>query len=94
MSQLLTSELARIAHEIDSRFDALLSPPDDSRRRLYEAMRHAAIGGGKRLRPLLVCGAARLFAVDAECADLERFGDHGLLGQHMPAVEAAVGFGP
>jgi farnesyl diphosphate synthase len=68
MSDLLTSELTRIAQEIDNRFDALLTPPDDSRRTLYEAMRHAAIGGGKRLRPLLVSGAARLFAVDPECA--------------------------
>jgi len=68
MSELLKSELATIAHEIDSRFDALLVPPDDSRRTLYAAMRHAAIGGGKRLRPLLVSGAARLFAVDPACA--------------------------
>ena len=27
-------------------------------------MRHAAIGGGKRLRPLLTVAAARLFAID------------------------------
>lgn len=68
MADLLSFELERIAREIDSRFDALLTPPDDSRKHLYEAMRHAAIGGGKRLRPLLVGAAARLFAVDDECA--------------------------
>jgi farnesyl diphosphate synthase len=50
--------------EIDSLFDALLPVPPDPRARLYEAMRYAAIGGGKRLRPLLVVAAGSLFHVD------------------------------
>ena len=33
--------------------------PRDGRARLYEAMRYAAIGGGKRLRPLLVARRLR-----------------------------------
>ncbi|SMF69135.1 polyprenyl synthetase family protein [Allosphingosinicella indica] len=56
--------LARIGADVDGMFDALLAVPADSRARLYEAMRHAAIGGGKRLRPLLVVAAAGLFHVD------------------------------
>jgi len=92
MAELLTSELARIAQEIDSRFDALLVPPDDSRRRLYEAMRHATIGGGKRLRPLLVCGSARLFAVDPECAlraglAIEAIHVYSLVHDDLPAMD-------
>lgn len=92
MSDLLSLELKRIAHEIDSRFDALLVPPDDSRRMLYEAMRHAAIGGGKRLRPLLVCGAARLFAVDPECAlraalAVECIHVYSLIHDDLPAMD-------
>lgn len=92
MAELLTSELARIAQEIDGRFDALLDPPDDSRRRLYEAMRHAAIGGGKRLRPLLVCGSARLFAVDPECAlraglAVEAIHVYSLVHDDLPAMD-------
>ncbi|MCA1662234.1 MAG: polyprenyl synthetase family protein [Novosphingobium sp.] len=59
----LREPLARIAAEIDSSFDALLSVPDDPRRRLFEAMRHAAIGGGKRLRPLLLVATAEMHAV-------------------------------
>ena len=54
----------RIAADVDAAFDRLLQVPDDSRQRLYEAMRHAAIGGGKRLRPLLVRAAGDLFRVD------------------------------
>ncbi len=92
MSDLLPSELKRIAHEIDSRFDALLTPPDDSRRTLYAAMRHAAIGGGKRLRPLLVLGAARLFAVDDECAfrtglAVECIHVYSLIHDDLPAMD-------
>lgn len=92
MTDLLTFELARIAHEIDSRFDALLTPPDDSRRRLYEAMRHAAIGGGKRLRPLLVGASARLFAVDPECAlrvgvAVEAIHVYSLVHDDLPAMD-------
>ena len=33
-------------------------------------------------------------AIDSECGDLERFGDDGLIGEHVSAVEAAVGLGP
>ncbi|MEO9600015.1 polyprenyl synthetase family protein [Parasphingorhabdus sp.] len=60
--------MGRIATAIDGQFDALLQVPDDARRELYEAMRHAAIGGGKRLRPLLVMSTAGLFNVDESCA--------------------------
>ena len=53
---------------IDRAFDALLEIPPDARGRLYEAMRYAAIGGGKRIRPLLVIAACDLFNVDRERA--------------------------
>ena len=33
---------------------------------LVVAMRHAMLGGGKRLRPALVLGAARLFGAEGE----------------------------
>ena len=57
-----------MARAIDKRFERLLALPDDPRRRLYEAMRHASIGGGKRMRPLLVIAACDLFHVDRERA--------------------------
>jgi len=60
----LKTEMDRVARDIDWQFDLLLPLPEDPRRRLYEAMRHASIGGGKRLRPLLVCAASELFNVD------------------------------
>ena len=64
----LVRALEEIGQDVDALFDRALTPPGDSRARLFEAMRHAAIGGGKRLRPLLVCASAQLFAVDRHCA--------------------------
>ena len=65
---LLRDSLTQIAADIDQEFDALLKLPGDARDRLYAAMRHAAIGGGKRLRPLLVTATAALFHVDRAVA--------------------------
>jgi len=62
----LKPALDAIGHAIDQRFDRLLPVPDDARARLYEAMRYSAIGGGKRMRPLLVVAACDLFHVDKE----------------------------
>ncbi|WP_074204769.1 polyprenyl synthetase family protein [Parasphingorhabdus marina] len=53
-----------VANAVDSQFDLLLAVPEDPRAVLFKAMRHAAIGGGKRLRPLLVIATSRLFNVD------------------------------
>jgi farnesyl diphosphate synthase len=60
----LEAALRQVSTEIDHQFDLLLPVPNDPRANLYQAMRHAAIGGGKRLRPLLVFATARLFGVD------------------------------
>ncbi len=65
---LLTTELKRVQREIDSVFDAFLPVPDDTRARLVEAMRYAAIGGGKRVRPLLLVSTAELFGVARDAA--------------------------
>jgi len=64
----LEAALREVAGEMDRQFERLLAVPDDPRAGLYRAMRHAAIGGGKRLRPLLVFGTSRLFGVDRSCA--------------------------
>jgi len=63
-TDLVHAAQADVADAIDRLFDQLLPVPDDPRGRLYEAMRHAAIGGGKRLRPLLVRAAGDLYHVD------------------------------
>ena len=62
------AEAARLSAEVDRFFADRLADPGDGRSRLFAAMRHAAIGGGKRLRPLLVVAASRLFGIDRQCA--------------------------
>ncbi|HEU0221392.1 MAG TPA: farnesyl diphosphate synthase [Paracoccaceae bacterium] len=53
---------------MDARLDALLPPPAGPEGRVAEAMRHAALGGGKRLRGYLVLASAALFGVPPERA--------------------------
>lgn len=65
---LLADALADIQREVDAAFDAMLPVPQDTRARLVEAMRYAVIGGGKRVRPLLVASVAGLYGVDRTIA--------------------------
>ena len=68
VTPILDGALSEIAHEVDGLFDRALAVPYDARAPLFRAMRHAAIGGGKRLRPLLVVAACALFNVDRAAA--------------------------
>jgi farnesyl diphosphate synthase len=67
-SPLLAEAMQAIAADVASLFDALLPVPDDPRSRLVEAMRYALLGGGKRLRPLLVTATAAMYGVDRGAA--------------------------
>ena len=84
--------MARVAGAIDRQFDLILTVPDDARAQLYETMRHAAIGGGKRLRPLLVMATSRLFNVDENCAlraatALEALHVYSLIHDDLPCMD-------
>lgn len=63
-----TVALAHAAGIVEHALDALLPKSRDSEARLFDAMRYAALGGGKRLRPFLVLNSACLFGVQEECA--------------------------
>jgi farnesyl diphosphate synthase len=91
-SPKLQAALKEVAAEMDRRFDALLPVPDDPRADLYRAMRHATIGGGKRLRPLLVFATARLFDVARDAAAraavaLEAIHAYSLIHDDLPAMD-------
>ena len=88
----LRDALADVGEQIDRQFDAMLAVPDDPRGPLYRAMRHAAIGGGKRLRPLLVFATAGLFGVDrlatARAATaVEAIHVYSLIHDDLPAMD-------
>jgi len=91
-SPSLKAALTQVGAEIDRRFDLLLAVPGDPRAELYQAMRHAAIGGGKRLRPLLVFATAGLFGVDRECTartacSIEAIHVYSLIHDDLPAMD-------
>ena len=90
----LEAEAKAVSADVDRFFARLLAPTGDSRERLYEAMRHAAIGGGKRLRPLLTVAASRLFAIDRDravrvgCA-IEAIHVYSLIHDDLPCMDDA-----
>jgi farnesyl diphosphate synthase len=89
------AELERIAWTVEQRLGEFLAagettPPGGAE--LGEAMRYAALGGGKRLRPFLLTQSARLFGVDerhsldAACA-LECVHCYSLVHDDLPAMD-------
>ncbi len=60
--------------------------------RLHAAMRHAVLGGGKRIRPLLVYAAGAAFGVeeqrlDAPAAAVEMMHGYSLVHDDLPAMD-------
>jgi farnesyl diphosphate synthase len=89
---LLSSNLERICREIDAVFDSLLPVPGDARARLVEAMRYAAIGSGKRIRPLLLAATAELYGVDRDMAiqagvAIEAIHAYSLIHDDLPCMD-------
>jgi farnesyl diphosphate synthase len=84
--------LRRTRTDIDALIEEILADPPDRRRQLHEAMRYAAVGGGKRLRPLLVIASAGLFGVPrtralraglaVECVHV-----HSLIHDDLPCMD-------
>ena len=88
----LQAEADRVSARLDDFFSRLLVSPEDSREQLYSAMRHAAIGGGKRLRPILTIAASRLFGIDEEqalrvAAAIEAIHVYSLIHDDLPAMD-------
>src|SRR5947209_7602687 len=94
LARELDAEGRRVRADVDGFFAKLLAPTGDKRERLFEAMRHAAIGGGKRLRPLLTVAASRLFAIDRNralrvgCA-IEAVHVYSLIHDDLPCMDDA-----
>ncbi|MBM6580125.1 polyprenyl synthetase family protein [Microvirga sp. BT689] len=92
-----TTRLSDAARIVEAGLEALLSDnaaPGEIARppRLMAAMRHAALGGGKRLRPFLTIETARLFGVEeqgplrAGCA-VELLHCYSLVHDDLPSMD-------
>ena len=76
--------------------DKLLDPANANPARLHEAMRYAAQGGGKRIRPLLVYAAGELgndsgeekqFALDSAAVAIECIHAYSLVHDDLPCMD-------
>jgi farnesyl diphosphate synthase len=83
------------ADAVNRTIDRLLPVADLPEDRLYEAMRHAVLAGGKRLRPFLAIHAANLFNVDTNrsrrvAAAIEFMHCYSLVHDDLPAMDDAA----
>jgi farnesyl diphosphate synthase len=88
----LPAAMTRVAEVVEAALDALLPPVEGPEARLAEAMRYAALGGGKRMRAFLVMEGAGLFAVSQTCAarvaaSVEMLHAYSLVHDDLPAMD-------
>ncbi|CAE6965378.1 dxs [Symbiodinium sp. KB8] len=87
-----TDALASQGETISALLDRMLPKTDGPRGRVVEAMRYAALSGGKRLRPFLVRESARLFDVPEQQAlrvgaAIEMVHCYSLIHDDLPAMD-------
>jgi len=88
----LAIEANRIGAKVEAVFSRYLASSGDGRDRLFDAMRHAGLGGGKRIRPLLTVATGRLFRIDEERsvragAAIEAIHVYSLIHDDLPCMD-------
>ena len=88
----LQAALAAQGEAVTRVLGEMLAPVEGPRGRVIEAMRYSALGGGKRLRPFLVCESARLFEVPQAralrvAAAIEMVHCYSLIHDDLPAMD-------
>ncbi len=88
----LQSALEEAASRVEIALDELLPETDGVEKRLHDAMRYAALGGGKRLRPFLAMQSGRLFGLEPEmmarvAAAVECVHTYSLVHDDLPAMD-------
>ncbi len=88
----LSEALSTAAAAVEETMAALLTPPDPAAPRLWQAMRYAALSGGKRLRPFFVLQSAQLCGVSGEpalrtAAAVEMVHAYSLAHDDLPAMD-------
>lgn len=87
-----TEALEATAKAVEAEIEALLPLPEGPEARVVEAMRYACLGGGKRLRPFLLCQTAGLFGAAERgalraAAALEMVHSYSLVHDDLPAMD-------
>lgn len=91
----LQQEMNAVTEAVNKTIDRLLPETDLAENRLFLAMRHGTLNGGKRLRPFLVMHSAALFNVDPlrarrVAAALEFVHCYSLIHDDLPAMDDAA----
>lgn len=92
MRDELKTALAGNAADLEQALDRLLPNSDLGEAPVHRAMRYACLGGGKRLRPLLVVASAELFGVQRSRAlrtavAVEMVHCYSLIHDDLPAMD-------
>jgi len=88
----LSSGLIDWSRRADATLARLLPPEDQPPAELHRAMRYAVLGGGKRLRPILVYATGRALGaaverLDAAAAAVEIIHAYSLVHDDLPAMD-------
>jgi farnesyl diphosphate synthase len=91
-STSLQAALKETAALIEESITDLLPKSDRAEARLFDSMRYGCLGGGKRMRPLLVLQSAALFGVAQSCAlrvatAIEFIHCYSLIHDDLPAMD-------
>jgi len=89
---VLNSALKHSAARIEQVLDRLLPDANTQPARLHQAMRYAALGAGKRVRPFLVYSAGTMLGagetlLDAPAAAVELIHAYSLVHDDLPAMD-------
>ncbi|HIO93160.1 MAG TPA: geranyl transferase [Leucothrix mucor] len=86
------SVLSQYQSRVESVLDTYLPDASHEPRLLHQAMRYSVLGGGKRIRPLLVYASGECFAVnkkilDAPAAAIEFMHVYSLIHDDLPSMD-------
>ena len=89
---MFEARVGSLQDRIEAVLDRALTLPDAATARLRDAMRYSVLGGGKRLRPVLVYATgsalgAPLEALDAPAAAVELIHVYSLIHDDLPAMD-------
>src|SRR5262245_29193835 len=91
-SDAFAERLDHYRRRVDAKLDEVLQETDEVPARLLEAMRYSVLGGGKRVRPLLVYASGELGGqpedtLDPIAAAVELIHAYSLVHDDLPAMD-------
>src|SRR5687767_4578554 len=91
-SEAFAERLDHYRRRVDSKLADVLRADDEVPHRLLDAMRYSVLGGGKRVRPLLVYASGELIgaaegALDPLAAAVELIHAYSLVHDDLPAMD-------